>query len=135
MTDLDKLLSGEAPEPESTGPIGDELTIENVLLHYGAKRIPHGAGWKAMKCPFHNDGTASGSVNHSKNAFKCHTGKCGISGDAAGVIMKVEKITRREAIEQARRIFGASVGEVSRPIRSARKRRPLGSERWAELLG
>lgn len=111
-----------------------ELTIKAVLTHYGARHIPSGHGWKAMRCPFHSDSTASASVNHDKNKFRCHTGKCGISGDPIDIIRTKEGMSFKEACEQARQVFGASVEEVSPPVHRGRKRRKLGSERWKDIL-
>lgn len=113
-------------EAESIG-----LTIEAVLIHYGARTIPGGAGWRSMRCPFHDDGMASASVNHGLNAFKCHA--CGMSGDSAKIIERKEKLGFEAACEFARSVFGASVEQVSRTVPKQKPRRKLGSERWSAI--
>lgn len=132
MDDFDLL-----PETSQTGepPESDELTIESVLLHYGATKIPSGYGWKSMRCPFkqfHKDSRASAAVNHGTNKFRCHA--CGTAGDPIDIIRKLEGLSFKEAIGQAREIFGASVKTVSPSVPKRRKRRALGSERWKDIL-
>jgi DNA primase len=38
-----------------------------------------GAGWRSVRCPFHNDKLASAAVNSEAGRFKCHG--CDVSGD------------------------------------------------------
>jgi len=112
-----------------------DLTIEAVLRHYGAKRIPEGVGWKSMRCPFkkfHQDSRASAAVNHGTNRFRCHA--CGTAGDPIDIIERLEGLSFREAVEQAREVFGASFQEVSPAVSKSSKRRPLGRERWQDIL-
>lgn len=113
----------------------NELTIEQVLIHYGATRVPSGYGWKSMRCPFkqfHTDSRASAAVNHDKNKFRCHA--CGTAGDPIDIIRKLEGIGFKEAVEQARTLFGASLEEVPHTVSRSAKRRPLGNERWKGIL-
>ena len=135
MGELDDLLKG--PNSSGDSEPADELTIATVLMHYGQGdvRIPSGFGWKSMRCPFkqyHNDGRASASVNRTKNKFRCHA--CGTAGDPIDIIRKLEGMNYREACEQARAIFGTSVSTVSRTVPRSTKRRPMGSERWKDIL-
>ena len=110
-----------------------ELSIADVLRHYGAAKVPEGAGWRPMRCPFHGDAHASARVNVELGAFKCHG--CPMSGDALKLISLSEGIKRGEAIGFARKTFGASVSYVSQPVHGKGKRRPLGREKWKEILG
>ncbi len=110
-----------------------ELTIDDVLLHYGAKSIPQGVGWRPMKCPFHDDAHASASVNHDEQgAFKCHT--CGVQGPPLKIIETQEHLKADEAVEFTRQILGASVSELPRTNARSKKRRPLGRERWSKVF-
>ena len=112
-----------------------ELTIAEVLRHYGAERIPTGVGWKSMRCPFkvyHQDSRASAAVNHDKNRFRCHA--CGTSGDPIDIFRRLEGLTFKEACGQAREIFGTSVEAVPSSVPRQGKRRPLGNERWKDIL-
>lgn len=111
-----------------------ELSITDVLIHYKATSVPYGAGWKTMRCPFHHDKVASGRVNVGLDAYKCHG--CKVSGNSAlKVIQNVEHLNEGDAIEFARQILGKSVTNVPQPISGQKKRRPLGSEKWKEILG
>jgi len=105
--------------------------IEKVLEHYGADlHRTHGTGWRPIKCPFHDDRMASGSVNLDKGAFRCHA--CGVKGDAIGLIKTQEGIGYVDALRFAEDSLGAVVGDISRAARgSAPKRQP---SRWREKL-
>ncbi len=65
----------------------DVLDIAAVLLHYGADNIPHGSGWRKMKC-IHGERNASASVNVEEGAFTCFS--CGLRGDTISIIRKME---------------------------------------------
>ncbi len=106
--------------------------IATVLEHYGAKKVPTGAGWRAMRCPFHDDRMASASVNNGLGAFKCHA--CGISGDVIKLIRLRENLSYEEACEYARRLVGEGFEAVSQPVHKSKKRKPLGSDRWKDVL-
>lgn len=69
--------------------------MEAVLLHYGADRVPTGRGWRAMRCPFHDDSHASASTNGE--AFYCHA--CEVQGDSLAIIMLQESCSFRDALE------------------------------------
>src|SRR5689334_15897370 len=109
-----------------------ELNIADVLRHYGATKVPEGAGWHSMRCPFHSDGHASGRVNTDLGAYKCNA--CPVSGDALKLISLAEKIGRSEAVDYARETLGASLTGVPRPVRQQSQRRPLGREKWKGIL-
>jgi DNA primase len=115
--------------PEAT----EELSIADVLIHYGATSVPEGVGWKSMRCPFHADSVASGRVNVDLNAYKCHG--CKMSGDAIKLIEINESLGYGDAIEFARSILGKGVEDVSRSVPGKTKRRPMGSEKWKKILG
>lgn len=109
-----------------------ELTIDDVLRHYGARKVPAGVGWHSMKCPFHGDKHASARVNVDRNAFTCLA--CGMSGDALKIISLKENISRDEAIEFTRKVLGQSVSDIQRSASKQGKRRALGREKWKGIL-
>ena len=55
-----------------------------------------------LKCPFHNDKTASLQIYEETNTFTCFG--CGITGDQIEFIQQYEKITKREAILKAKNL-------------------------------
>lgn len=110
------------------------LSIAVTLIHYGAKNIPSGYGWKQIRCPFHNDRMASASVNTEINGFRCHG--CEVSGDPIKIIRSQEGISFKEAIAFANDVIGASVDSrsFSQSADKPKKRRPMGRNRWREIL-
>lgn len=110
-----------------------ELTIADVLRHYGAARVPEGVGWKTMNCPFHGDSHASGRVNAELGAFKCHG--CRMSASTPEkLIARAESIGEDEAGEFARQVLGKSSSGLSRTVPKQKQRRPLGREKWKNIL-
>ena len=108
------------------------LSIEVTLIHYGAKSVPGGYGWKPIKCPFHNDRMASASVNTQLNGFRCHG--CEVSGDPIKIIRQQEGMGFVEAVEFARSVLGASVERVPRTVSKSGKRNKLGRNKWRSIL-
>ena len=82
--------------------MADKHSIEDYLNHIGAQTPSHGHGWRKMKCPFHDDRTASAAVNYEENRFKCHG--CGVAGDTYDLIRNERGGSLREAIEYAQTI-------------------------------
>jgi DNA primase len=110
----------------------DKLTIADVLAHYGVDATNvHGVGWHSIRCPFHDDSTASASVNVGTNAFKCHA--CPVKGDAIGVVMAVEQKGYREACEWATEILGKSGAYVPQTIPGQREHRKPKRRKWRGL--
>lgn len=72
-----------------------------------------GSRWKRCRCPYHEDRTASASVNQW--GFRCHS--CGRSGDAIKMIMTT---LGEPFIDAKRRAEGAVDGEGSKPRRKRR---------------
>lgn len=93
-----------------------------VLQHYGADRVPEGRGWRAMRCPFHDDSHASASTNGE--AFHCHA--CGVTGDAFAVIMQQESCTFRDALEIGHGIDTAFTPDDGRGGRARKEWSPPG---------
>lgn len=57
---------------------------------------PNGSGWASVRCPFHEDRTASLSINLQHGGWRCHAG-CG-SGDWLGFHMKLSGKAFAEAV-------------------------------------
>ena len=110
----------------------EELSIADVLIHYGATRVPEGSGWKTMRCPFHSDKVASGRVNVSLNAYKCHG--CSVSGDAIKIIEDQENLGYGDAIEFSGQVLGKGITDIPQSIHRSKQRRPLGSDKWKSIL-
>ena len=105
--------------------------IDKVLEHYGADltRVSP-VGWRPVKCPFHEDRTASASVNLNLGGFRCHA--CGIHGDAIKLIQEREGLSFRDAVAFMETVLGESVPGVSRSAtRSKPRRQP---SRWRQKL-
>jgi DNA primase len=85
--------------------------IESVLEHYGAT-INRSSGSFAMRCPFHDDRHASGSVDLNKDLYNCFT--CGVSGDAISIVMRQEGISFVEAKRIVEELTDGSGGEIRR---------------------
>jgi hypothetical protein len=110
-----------------------ELTMADVLRHYGATKVPTGTGWKDVNCPFHGDSHASGRVNVDLGAYKCHG--CQMSAKSPErLIAKAEHLTEGEAIEFARSVLGKSIGDLPESVPKSKQRRPLGREKWKSIL-
>jgi DNA primase len=64
-----------------------------------------------MKCPFHDDRTASASVNHELEGFACLA--CGVKGDALKLLQEQGRLSFREALERAQLLTGQEAGSFS----------------------
>src|SRR5690349_1370586 len=84
--------------------------IGRILEHYGADPVTPDRGWHAVRCPFHGDRDASGSVNSSEHVFNCFV--CEVRGSATQIIMKVEGVSYGEAVSRAEAITGDRNSEV-----------------------
>ncbi len=71
--------------------IKSNLTLAQVLENYGLQ--PKNS---MLRCPFHEDKTASLQVNLEKHFYKCHA--CGVKGDQIQWVQDYEKLNKREAI-------------------------------------
>jgi len=94
-------------------------SIEEYLNYIGAAVPAHGAGWRKMKCPFHDDSHASAAVNYDGGAFICHG--CGIKGDVYKLIQHKEGVNYREAIKFAETILVTSDTTVRKQDRNSRR--------------
>lgn len=79
--------------------IKDQVSIEDLLIHYGWSPDDNGwggwSGWTPTMCPFHDDRNPSASVNVEKGRFNCHG--CGVSGDIFDIVQTTEGLDFKEA--------------------------------------
>lgn len=100
-------------------------SIIAVLARYGAD-VRERSGWQPLRCPFHDDQTASASVNVDIGGFKCLA--CGVSGDVYKLLMEQEGISFREAAELGDRLEADpnATSSAPRTARTKRAYRPPG---------
>src|ERR1041385_7613392 len=67
--------------------------IGPILERYGFDPIDTDRGWHAVRCEFHGDRDASGSVNTLDQIYNCFG--CGMRGSGTQIIMKMEGLTYR----------------------------------------
>ena len=103
--------------------MGMQLDIRPVLEYYGVTNPPHGPGWRPVRCPFHDDKTASAGSNGK--GFKCQA--CGVKGDAISLIREREDLDYQDSVRKYEEISGRSYGSLSKAI-APKRRRPLSDE-------
>lgn len=69
-----------------------QIPIDFLLEHYGVHDISVARiGWQSIRCPFHDDDVASGTVNLIEDRFFCHA--CLIQGDLLDIVQQVELLS------------------------------------------
>ncbi len=76
--------------------IREKVDIVELISRYVALK-PSGKGYKG-RCPFHPDDTPSFYVSPEKKLWHCFG--CGAGGDAIGFLMRIERLSFREALER-----------------------------------
>lgn len=74
--------------------IKQNLSLESILHHYNLKQDKN----NMLRCPFHEDKTASLQVSFSQNKYKCHA--CDKKGDVIQFVQDYEKLTKHEALKK-----------------------------------
>ena len=74
--------------------IKQNLPLETVLTNYNLKPDKN----NMLRCPFHEDNTASLQVSFSQNRYKCHA--CDKKGDVIQFVQDYEKLTKHEALKK-----------------------------------
>ena len=72
-----------------------DVDMAKVMAHYGLDTPPLSSGWRRVKCPFHEDKSASASV--CATGFNCHA--CGIKGNAVTLVAMVEGCSNKDAVD------------------------------------
>ncbi|MCE7875675.1 hypothetical protein DYH09_35645 [bacterium CPR1] len=94
-----------------------KLPILELLASQGVQAQKQGKGWMA-RCPFHEDNTASMSVDPEKNLWHCFG--CQKGGDVLTFLRERDGLTHRQAVEAARAMLGQlpETKPVPNPARS-----------------
>jgi DNA primase len=87
--------------------IKQNLTLQQVLNHYNLQPKNN-----MLRCPFHEDSTASLQVSFSQNKYKCHA--CDKKGDVIQFVQDYEKLTKHEALKKCTAMI-----ETIQPVRKA----------------
>ncbi len=93
-----------------TRPRITKFPIGPVLEEFGFY-LSRTTGRYSVKCMFHDDKVASGSVDFGSQRYVCFA--CGVSGDAVDLLREHERLDFAEAVERAAAITGVRDGRVS----------------------
>jgi DNA primase catalytic core len=74
--------------------IKSNLTLSQILSYYSLQPDKN----NMLRCPFHEDNTASLQVSFSQNRYKCHA--CDKKGDVIQFVQDYEKLTKHEALKK-----------------------------------
>ncbi|POS00684.1 DNA primase catalytic core [Flavobacterium croceum DSM 17960] len=88
--------------------IKQNLSLESILHHYNLKQDKN----NMLRCPFHEDNTASLQVSFSQNKYKCHA--CDKKGDVIQFVQDYEKLTKHEALKKCTAMI-----ETIQPVKKA----------------
>ena len=80
--------------------IKSKLTLSEVLINYSLQPDKN----NMLRCPFHEDSTASLQVSFSQNKYKCHA--CDKKGDVIQFVQDYEKLTKHEALKKCTQMIG-----------------------------
>ena len=81
--------------------IKQNLPLANVLQHYNLKADKN----NMLRCPFHEDKTASLQISTTQNKYKCHA--CDKKGDVIQFVQDYEKLTKHEALLKCAELAGS----------------------------
>jgi hypothetical protein len=109
---LDKSVQAKRPSgrlpTEFVQEVRDRADIVRIVSDAGVKLKPVGSEWKG-RCPFHQDKTASFSVNQGKGVFKCFG--CDEGGNVFNFVMQSQAVGFRDAVEIVAGLVGMSLPE------------------------
>lgn len=80
--------------------IKQRLPLEQILTGYNLTADKN----NMLRCPFHEDSTASLQVSFSQNKYKCHA--CDKKGDVIQFVQDYEKLTKHEALKKCTAMIG-----------------------------
>jgi len=86
--------------------IKQNLSLLQVLENYNLQPNTN----NMLRCPFHEDNTASLQVNLTQNRYKCHA--CDKKGDVIQFVQDYEKLTKHEALLKCAEMVGSGKMEV-----------------------
>jgi len=99
----------------------NSVSIAEVVRHFGGE-VKEGRN-VSVRCCMHDDSRKSAVIDTYNNLYYCHT--CGKGGNAVNVIMELENVGFKDALERAGEIVAGS----GTPLRSGNKRRGVGLPR------
>ena len=83
--------------------IKNKLSLTDVLKHYHFESDRN----QRLCCPWHEDKTPSLQIYPKTNTWTCFSSNCSAgSGDQIDFIMKLEKISKHEALMKAKELLG-----------------------------
>lgn len=88
--------------------IKQNLSLESILQHYNLTPNKN----NMLRCPFHEDSTASLQVSFTQNKYKCHG--CDKKGDVIQFVQDYEKLTKHEALKKCTAMI-----ETIQPVQKA----------------
>ena len=109
-----------SPNPVTIPEIKARLRMARVLEHYELRPDRN----RHLRCPFHDDRTASLQVYYDTDTAFCRADGCAAAGQAIDVIdfvMRMEGCTKHEAILKAARLAGAAPATERRSGAAAAK--------------
>jgi DNA primase len=89
--------------------IKQNLPLAVILQHYNLKEDKN----NMLRCPFHEDNTASLQVSFSQNRYKCHA--CDKKGDVIQFVQDYEKLTKHEALKKCTTMI-ETITPIQKPI-------------------
>jgi DNA primase catalytic core len=113
--------------------IKQRLPINTVLKHYHLQCDRN----HRLKCPFHDDKTPSLHVYPKTNTWTCFSSNCTAgSGDQVDFIMRMEGISKHEAILKAKGLAGHinDIASTSQQRKPPSKEPPLSPEQRSKIL-
>jgi DNA primase len=93
--------------------IKQQLSLKQVLEYYLLKPNKN----NMVKCPFHDDKTASMQVNLEKNFYKCHA--CGKKGDQIQMVQDHGNLSKHEALLKCAQMIESTnpTAEINEPLK------------------
>lgn len=87
--------------------------IVPVVEHYGGRVPARGGLFVRMRCPFHEDGHPSASINVRKQRFHCFV--CQLNMDAIALVRWQEDCSYADAVTKVEAITGEGNSQVRNP--------------------
>lgn len=82
------------------------LSLAQILTSYNLTADKN----NMLRCPFHEDSTASLQVSFSQNKYKCHA--CDKKGDVIQFVQDYEKLTKHEALKKCTELVQSPMSKV-----------------------
>lgn len=98
--------------------IKQTISLVSLVESQGYELKPHGRDY-AMRCPFHEDKTASLVITPSKNLWHC-MGACQTGGSVVDWVMKTEKCSFRHAVEKLKTDYPLLAAESRMPAETTK---------------